>query len=112
MKLAIVLISLFCSFVQAEKLCPELSSKSDAFSWSESDFNVNVAQKSLDALQKALSGNGEVGKCHLPNAMAIVQGTILKQQAITSMKTNAPGIILKYKIAGFCEFIINSKPCE
>lgn len=67
----------------------------------------------MAALQEALNSNGSIGTCHLPNAIALIEGYILKQQAQEALSAkDASPLIIKYNVAGFCDFINQSKPCE
>ena len=67
----------------------------------------------MATLQSALDSNGVANTCGLHNSLNIVEGFILKQQALTALASNdAHDVIMKVKVAGFCEFIQRSKPCE
>jgi len=114
MKYILLLIAMIPAFVQAEAICKDYEeSESNAFNWSESDFNENSASESMAALQEALDNNGSIGTCHLPNALILIEGYILKQQAQKALSDKgAPQLIIKYNVAGFCDFISKSKPCE
>ncbi|WP_299267333.1 hypothetical protein [uncultured Psychrosphaera sp.] len=108
----IVSISVFSSVVVAEDLCPEAPKESNSFYWSESDFTEKSSAESMKALQSAIANNGEIGECHLPNALAIVEGYILKRQALFAISNDSPPAIVQYNTAGFCDFLKYSKPCE
>lgn len=102
------------AFAQADAICKDYEkTESNAFNWSESDFNEKSASESMTALQEALNSNGSIGTCHLPNAMALIEGYILKQQAKEALSSKGTSqLTIKYKVAGFCDFINRSKPCE
>jgi hypothetical protein len=108
----IVSSSFFSSEVMADDLCPEAPKESNSFYWSESDFTARSSAESMKALQSAIANNGLIGECHLPNALAIVEGYILKQQAVLAISNDSPTAIVQYNVTGFCDFIKYSKPCE
>jgi hypothetical protein len=114
MKYIILLVSLISIGVKAETICEEHAVKEgNAFTWTEADFNEKAASESMKSLQQALNSDGEIGACHLPNALAIVQGYILKKQAQKALaSTSVPKIVKKYNVEGFCDFLKNNKPCE
>jgi hypothetical protein len=114
MKYIILFIAMIPAFVQAEVICKDFEqNESNAFNWSESDFNAKSATESMATLQEALNDNGSIGTCHLPNAVSLVQGYILKQQALSAISSKETSeLIIKYNVAGFCGFISQSKPCE
>jgi len=114
MKYIFLFIAMIPAFVQAEVICKDYEeTKSDAFHWSESDFNEKAASESMAALQEALNSDGSIGTCHLPNALALIEGYILKQQAQEALSSkDTSQLIIKYNVAGFCDFIKRSKPCE
>jgi len=104
--------SLFSSATFADELCPEAPKVSNSFYWSESDFTEESSADSMKALQSAIANNGSIGECRLLNALAIVGGYILKQQAVLAISNDSPPAIVNYHVAGFCDFIKYSKPCE
>jgi hypothetical protein len=117
MKLLLITIfifstSVFSSSAFADVLCPEAPKISNSFYWSESDFTAKSSAESIKALQSAMANNGEIGECHLPNALAIVEGYILKEQALLAISNDSPAAIVQYNVTGFCDFIKYSKPCE
>jgi hypothetical protein len=114
MKYIILLISLISIGASAEEICKDHAVKEgNALAWAESDFNEESASESMKALQHAVKSSGEIGSCHLPNALAIVQGYVLKMQARKALaSSNTPEMIKKYNVEGFCDFLKNSKPCE
>jgi len=47
------------------------------------------------------------------DALALIEGYILKQQAQEALSSkDTSQLIIKYNVAGFCDFIKRSKPCE
>ena len=114
MKNLILLISMISFGTGAEEICKDHGVKEgNAFAWAESDFNEKSASDSMKALQQAIKSNGEIGRCHLPNALALVEGYILKVQAQKALSArDTPEMIKEYNVNGFCDFIKNSKPCE
>jgi hypothetical protein len=114
MKYILLLIAMIPAFVQAGDICKDYEeTESNAFNWSESDFNERTASESMAALQEALNNNGSIGTCHLPNALALIEGYILKQQAQEALSAKGVSpLIIQYNVAGFCDFINQSKPCE
>lgn len=114
MKYILLFIAMIPAFVRADAICENYDkTESSAFNWNESDFNSKSATESMAALQEALNSNGSIGTCHLPNAIALVEGYILKQQAKEALSSKGTSqLIIQYNVAGFCDFINRSKPCE
>lgn len=103
----------FSTVARSGELCKDHKAKEDAFNWAESSFNEKRAKESLAALQSAINNNGAIGNCGFHNALQIVQGYILKQQAQeVQNQEDAPEKIKKGYIEDFCLFLKESKPCE
>jgi hypothetical protein len=114
MKRIILTIILFSSFAQAGEICEGYeSSEENAFHWSEASFTEKRSKEAMATLQYALDNNGSANTCGLHNALQIVEGYILKQQAQAALASKgASNIIVKVNVGGFCEFLQRSQPCE
>mgnify|MGYP003571172175 CR=1 FL=1 len=87
--------------------------KGDAFAWGESDFSKASARESFDTLQQSLSDGADLGVCELHNALAMIEGALLKDQARRAiMSKGVPDVIVRHRRLAFCEFLAESKPCE
>ena len=110
----IIFLILLVSFkTSAGEICKDYPiNEGQPFSWKENDFTANSSQESLKSLSDAVRGKG-IGTCGLPNALAIVEGFILKQEAVSALKHNdSDSVLVKYHVSGFCEFLRSSRPCE
>lgn len=114
MKLFIILLAIVTFEVHAEELCKDFPiDEGKPFIWEESDFSQENAARSLDDLKSAMERRGKIGTCGLPNALDMIEGYILKQQAIEAISDpNNSEVVKNYALTGFCEFIRNSAPCE
>ena len=114
MKRVILTIIFLSSFTHAGDICKDYAPiKEDAFNWAESSFNEKRARESMATLQRALDNNGSANTCGLYNSLKLVEGYILKQQAQLALSSkDAPEVIVKMNVTGFCEFIQQSSPCE
>lgn len=114
MQKIILTIICFSSFVQAGEICKDYEpSKENAFNWSETSFTEKRSKEAMAKLQYALDNNGSANTCGLYNALQIVEGYILKQQAQAALASKrTPDIVVKMNVGGFCEFLQRSKPCE
>lgn len=114
MKIIILTIIFLSPFTQAGKICKDYQpSEENSLHWSESSFTADRAKESMETLQYALDNDGAANSCGLYNALQLVEGYILKQQAQAALSAkDTPDMIVKMNIGGFCEFLINSHPCE
>jgi hypothetical protein len=113
MKALILIMIFFSTVAQAGELCKDNKVKEDAFNWAENSFNETRAKESMAALQSALNNNGSINNCKFHNALQIVEGYILKQQAqAVETQKDAPDKIKKGYVEDFCLFLKESKPCE
>ena len=114
MKIVLLTIMFVSAFVRAEPICKDYKIKeSTAMNWIESDFNEKSANSNMAALQDALNNQGSIGSCGLHNALAMVEGYILKQQVMTALASEtASSSIKQYNVIVFCDFLNHAKPCE
>jgi len=111
----IFLLFIFSSFPAfAGEICEGYPKDKEAlYSWSENDFTKAKADEALSQIQAAMKTNGSMGNCELPNSMIIIEGYILKEQALQALSIEGldKGLV-QYHISGFCEFVRNNSICE
>lgn len=109
-----VVLLIFSANVFSEEICKDYPLVDKLpFVWKESDFTKVSAEESMKSIQAAMGNNGEIGACGLPNSLAIIEGYILKQQAVKALSIpDLDSGLKEYYLSGFCEYVRNSSPCE
>jgi len=96
-----------------ENMCEKPVRNTETWYWEDSDITKQNADRSLKAIQQAMNGKSAMGTCELPNALSLIEGYILKQQAIEALNTDDLDEVLKqYYISGYCDFLTHNRVCE
>ncbi|WP_045857265.1 hypothetical protein [Teredinibacter purpureus] len=107
MKYIILFFILFSLPALSDEICKSIDSKIEPdFRWQESDFTKVASQKAIAELSEAIEKNEIMATFQLPNNLSLIEGYILKQEAIRALSGDAvhEGLV-EYYVTNFCEFL-------
>ncbi len=107
MKYILLLILGLSGVVNANDICPKNASKIEpGHKWEESAFSKEAAMASLKKLTSVVENGDEIGTYDLPNSITLLEGYILKRDAVKAMeREGTPEGIKEFYKSGFCEFL-------
>ncbi|MGR6871671.1 hypothetical protein ACU6U9_05045 [Pseudomonas sp. HK3] len=107
MKITLIALVLLSNIVNAGDICSKSESSIEpSHQWEESAFTKDAALASLKALSAAVEKGEDIGTYHLPNSITLLEGYILKRDALKAMRSkNTPKGIKEFYKSGFCEFL-------
>jgi hypothetical protein len=103
-------IMLFSLPAYSDDICKNFESKIEPdFRWQESDFTEAASKKALAELSNAINKNEMMATFQLPNNLSLIEGYILKQEAIRALNGDSvhEGMV-EYYVTNFCEFLVRT----
>ena len=103
-------IVLFSLPAYSDEICESFEPKIEPdFRWKESDFTKSASKKALAELSDAIDKSKMMATFQLPNNLSLIEGYILKQEAIRALKGDSvhEGIV-EYYVTNFCEFLVRT----
>ena len=107
LKYFLLMFLLLSTTAGADEICGNYESNIEPdFLWKESDFNKNTSSKALAELSSAIEKGTTLNSLQLANILVLVQGYILKQNALRVLSgKDLDKMLIEYHVAGFCEFL-------